>query len=122
MSYTNPTTTTHNVKAAAISTAATVMSIMGPSGHTGVVRGISAVVTTGVTDAACALTVGNAADADKFGTLSVAVGAAATGTNAATLTAADSNLIVADSIVLLKTDGACTAGAADIAVVIDWFK
>ena len=115
-------TTTHNVKAATISTAATVLSFYGPRGMTGALRGIGAVVTTGVTDAACGLKLGNAADDDKFGTLSVPVGAAATGTNAATINAVDSNLIAANEQVILKTDGACTAGAADIAVVIDWFK
>jgi len=95
---------------------------MGPLGHTGVLRSIGAVNTAGVTVAASSVTVGITGTTAKYGTLAVPISAINLGKNNATLTAADANLIAADSIVLISSGGGATAGAADITVVIDWFK
>lgn len=122
MSYENPTTTTHTVKAGSLITAATLLSVMGPRGLTGVLRSIAAVNTTGVTVAASSVIVGITGTLAKFGTLPVPISAINAGTNAATLTAADTNLIAANSVVIISSGGGATAGAADITVVIDWFK
>jgi hypothetical protein len=122
--YNQPKTGTYNRAAATISTAATLMTVTGPRGHKGRLVGIAATVTTNTTGDATLITVGNATTANKYGTLSVPIataGAAATYNNA-TITDIDANIIPADSAVVIATNGGCTAGAADVAVMIDWFK
>lgn len=124
MAYNNPTTTTHNRSAATISTAATLMTIMGPRGMKGRLVGIGATVTTSTTDAATLLKIGSATDDDKYGTLSVpvATAGAASSYNNATIFDVDDNIIPANTPVIVSTNGGCTAGAADVAVIIDWFQ
>lgn len=124
MAYNQPTTSTYTLRAATISSAATLLTVIGPRGLKGRLVGIGAVVTTSTTDAATLLTVGTAADGDKFGTLSVpvATAGAAAAYNNPTITAIDSNLMAADTAVVIATNGGCTAGAADVTVTIDWFE
>ncbi len=121
--YNQPTTSTYTLRAATISTAATLQSVIGPRGMQGRLVGIGAVVTTNTTNAATLITVGTAADGDKFGTLSVPIATAgpAAAHNNPTLTPVDANLLAADTAVIIATNGGCTAGAADISVTIDWF-
>ncbi len=121
MAYHDPVHATYTLPAASLASAATLLSVTGPAGKKGRLVGITGVVTTGVTDAAAAVTVGTDADADAYGSLSVPVGAAGTSANDATVQPADANLIPADSVVEIAADGAATAGAADIAVHIAWF-
>tara|TARA_R110000765_G_scaffold195825_7_gene301305 strand:+ start:6975 stop:7340 length:366 start_codon:yes stop_codon:yes gene_type:complete len=121
MAYHDPIYTTHTLKAQSIATAATMLSVVGPRGKVGRLESVSAVVTTGTTDAATELRVGTAADADKFGTLSVPVATAGNGYNNATIANIDTNPMPANDVVLIATDGGCTAGAADISVTIAWY-
>lgn len=122
--YNQPVTSTYTLKAATISAAATLLTVIGPRGHKGRLVGIGAVVTTSTTVAASTLTVGTAADGDKFGTLSVPVATAgpAAAYNDATISSIDTNLMAADTAVVIASAGGSTAGAADITVTIDWFK
>ena len=122
--YNEPKTVGYTLKAATISSAANLLTVIGPKGHRGVLVSIGAVVTTSTTTAASELRVGSAADADKYGTLSVPVASAgaAAAYNDATINDVDENIIPADEAVVISTDGGSDAGAADIAVVIDWFR
>jgi hypothetical protein len=124
MAYNQPITSTYTLRAATISSAATMLTVIGPRGYKGRLMGIGAVVTTSTTDAATLLTVGTAADGDKFGTLSVpvATAGAAAAYNNPTITAVDSNIMAENTAVVIATNGGCTAGAADVTVTIDWFK
>ena len=122
MSYDSPITATYTLAAATLSTAADLLSVMGPSGYTGRLESIGAVITTATTVAATELRVGTSTDADDWGTLSVPVATAGNGYNSATINTSDSNLITADTPLIIATDGGCTAGAADITVTVSWFK
>jgi len=106
-----------------VSTAATLVSVVGPAGKVGRLEGIGAVVTTSTTSAATELRVGSASDADAYGTLSVpiATAGAAAAYNSATISDIDANLMPADTAVLIASDGGSTAGAADVVVTIAWF-
>jgi hypothetical protein len=123
MSYANALTCSYLIPAATLSTAATLASIIGPRGKVGVLKGIGAVVTTNTTVAATELRVGDVGDADQYGILSVPVATAgpAAAYNEATLYPSNTNLMPADTAVVIATDGGCTAGAADVMVTIDWF-
>jgi len=123
MAYNEPIYVTTTLRAATLSTAATLASIVGPRGKVGRLESISAVVTTSTTDAATQLRVGSAADADKYGILAVPVAAAgpAAAYNAATIYSVDANLMPANTAVVIATNGGCTAGAADVTVVTAWF-
>lgn len=124
MAYNSPISVCYTMAAASIATAATLLTVVGPKGHKGRLMGIGAVVTTSTTDAATTITVGNAADGDKFGTLSVpvATAGAAAAYNNATISEVDDNIMPADKAVVIATGGECTAGAATVSVYIDWFK
>lgn len=121
MAYHDPIYTTHTLKAQDIATAATLFHIVGPKGKVGRLESIAAAVTAATTVAATELRVGTAADADKFGTLSVPVATAGNGYNNATIANIDTNPMPANDVVLIATDGGCTAGAADISVTIAWY-
>jgi len=124
MSYHDPVYTTHTLAAATLSSAADLLMVTGPRGHQGRLVGISAVVTTSTTVAATELRVGDAADADQYGIISVPVATAGAAAvyNEATIYDVDTNLMPADTTVIIATDGGCTAGAADVSVIIAWFK
>ena len=121
--YNNPVYMTTFVKDATISTAGTLATIVGPQGKTGRIEAISAVVTTSTTVAASVISVGTAADGDKFGTLSIPIAAAgaAAAFNNATINKIDDNLMDPDTAIVIASDGGSTAGAADISVVTAWF-
>lgn len=119
MSYSNPTTCTYRFPAVSVIAAATLGRIIGPSGKTGRIVDVGYVVTTGVTVAASNLIVGSAADTDAYSTLAVPIAAAAATGNGATDGVTD--LIPADTAVLVGSAGGATAGAVDALVVIDWF-
>lgn len=123
MAYNQPITSTYTLRAATISAAATMLTVMGPRGHKGRLMGIGAAVTTTTTVAATELRVGSTADADKYGILSVPVVAASSSAvyNNATIYAVDSNIMPANAPVLIASGGNGGNGAADITVTIDWF-
>ncbi|MGR9117429.1 MAG: hypothetical protein ACU85E_16900 [Gammaproteobacteria bacterium] len=115
--YDNPQTICYRFPAAAIASAATMGIFTGPSGKKGRVTDLAYVVTTGVTVAAAAITVGITGDTDKFFTQSVPVASANAVGNGGTYVAE----VDADTAVLVTSDGGCTAGAADLLVTVDWY-
>lgn len=119
MSYSNPTSITYRLPAAAIATAGVLGRFIGPTGLTGRVVDICSVVTAGVTIEANTVTVGTAADPDANATLTVAISAANAVQNGATLVTAA--LLAADTLFVVNSGGEATAGAADILVTVDWF-
>ena len=122
MSYENPIVITHVLPAEALTGGVGVArTILGPEGKKGRLVGIAAVVTTDVTVAAASVDVGISDDTDKYGTLSVPISSAGSGVNNATINDTDANMMPADTVVEIGTDGAATAGAADLAVTIAWF-
>lgn len=121
MAYDKPVHATYTLAAKDISSAATLMTVVGPKGKQGRLMGITTALTTATTGAASEIRVGNGSDADKFGTLSVPVAAIGSVANDATINAVDDNLMPADTAVVIASDGGSTAGAADIAVHIAWF-
>lgn len=112
---------TYTISAATLSTDADLLKIAGPYGKSGRVIGVECCVTTAVTVAANLISIGSGSDEDAYATLSVAVGAAETVANNFTDLTSDSNLITADTAVLVHTGGECTAGAGTITLTISWF-
>ena len=119
MSYDNPINITSKLLAETISSSGVKRKITGPAGLTGRVESITALVTTGTTDAATIISVGTSGDADAFASVSVPV-LSADGI-ASTLISGVTALIPADSVVEISSDGGCTAGAANLEVTIAWF-
>jgi len=120
MSYENATTVNYRLSAAALTGGAGVLDkIIGPAGKAGRLVSITSIVTTNVTVAAAAVLVGISGDTAKFGTASVPISTAGAGLNA--FTAGGTNEIPADTVIEIGTDGAATAGAADVDVTIDWY-
>jgi hypothetical protein len=117
----NAISISYTLVAATISSAANLLSIMGPPGKSGILRSMSVVLTTATTDATTELRVGDAGDADQFGVLSVPIASIGAGQNDLTVYGGRENIMPKDTAVIIATDGGCTAGAADIVVVIDWF-
>jgi len=124
MAYNQPIYTTYTRSAATISTAANLFVGKGPAGCKGRVVDMSFTITTAVTTLATELSVGTVADPDLYAQISVPVAAAAetTATNGATISTDDDNLVPADTVFIIYTDGAGDAGACDVAVTIAWFK
>ena len=87
----------------------------------GRVDSMIAVNTSAVTGAASEIRVGDAADADKFATMSVPISADNEVQNEFVGLTTDDNLIPADTRVIIATDGAATAGDANLFVTIGWF-
>lgn len=119
-SYDNPIVMTYEFLAsAAISSEADIGKISGPAGKTGRVLDVTTVVTTGVTDAAGVISLGDGTDEDAYGTLSVPVSSAGAVKNG--LVAGVDETIPADAAVTVHGGGEATAGAVNVFVVIAWF-
>lgn len=119
MSYENPTTIGYRTNTAALSGGAAVFDkIAGPKGKTGYVNSIIGVVTTAVTVAAASILVGISGDTDKYASLVIPISSADAIAN--TVVRGVENILPADTLVQIGTDGAATAGAADVDVIIDW--
>ena len=122
MSYSNPLTCTYVLKAVVLTGGATTLfQFKGPAGKKGALVDVSAVSTTAVTVAATNVTVGSVGTTNKYGTLALPVAAIGSAYNGATVAAVDSNVMPANTTVVIATSGAATAGAADVAVTINWF-
>lgn len=126
MNYDEPIHSTYTIIAATISANATLLTIIGPVGKQGNLIGIGSVVTTGVTDAASTIEIGDGSTDDLYGSLSIPVSSAGAAVNNATLstntlTQNSANLIAENSKVLVKAVGGATVGASDLFVMIDWF-
>ena len=120
MSYSNPTTACYTVRTAAVDTGATMDTIKGPSGMKGRVVDVSYVVAVEVTGTASVITVGLSGDTDAYvSSLSIPAGIVGVAGNGATMVA--DHEIPADTIVLVTSSGAATAGDADLFVIIDWY-
>lgn len=119
--YHAPLRTTHVLAAATLSSLAQLLTFAGPAGKQGRVDSISVAVTTGTTVAATVVSVGDGTDVDAYGTLSVPIASAGAVANDSVSLTDDDNLIPADGLVSIETDGGCTAGAGTITVVIAWF-
>ncbi len=107
--------------AVAIDTAAVIGRVAGPAGKTGRLVGISTVITTATTVAASELRVGTITDPDAYGTQAVAVLSADAVVTLTTDLTTDANLITADTVVEMSSDGGATAGDGDVTIYIDWF-
>jgi len=122
MSYDLPIYQTFTANAnASVSNAADVFQISGPAGKTGRVVAMSMATSTATTAAASKLELGTQADADALGAFDVAVTAInlAIQPTAAEIRAFDD--LAADTVYVLRGNGAATAGALDIALTIAWF-
>ena len=119
MSYDNPVNATYRFPAAAVDTDAAIGQIVGPSGKTGRLRGVSSVNTTEVTVAAAVINIGNADNDARYGVHGIPVGVAGVDQNGFTRGATAE--IPADGSVVVSSTGAPTAGDADILVHIDWY-
>ncbi|MCP4145393.1 MAG: hypothetical protein GY752_08935 [bacterium] len=121
MNYDNPIYMTYTLDAASIASAADLLDVAGPKGKTGRVVAIAMVVTTGVTVAAGTVVVGDGTTANKYGTMTAPIASADAVANDFTDAHSDSNLIAADSRLVIGAGGECTAGAGNIAVTVAWF-
>lgn len=123
-SYDSPLRETYRFPAATLSSAAVVGRLIGPAGRVGRVVNVSHVVTTNVTVAAAAVTVGNNGEASPVThtvPISSANAAAAIARDDSTLLGQGETYLAADTLVEVASDGGPTAGAADLIVTIDWY-
>lgn len=120
--YDKPLRETYFLAAADLSGAAVLASVVGPKGRKGRIVNLSYVLTTAVTVADNVLSVGPNGDASPI-TLTQAFTGSAIGDNDAITNAqayAHAEL-AADTNVEIASDGGCTAGAADIALTVEWY-
>lgn len=121
MAYNNPIYTTYSFPAADLSANAVFGRLGGPAGRTGRVDSIAYTVTTGVTVAAAEINVGAVAGDANNAVCAVPV-ASANATNGSTVAnTTGKNTLAADTTILVSSDGACTAGAANVFVTVAWF-
>ena len=121
ITYDQPLRLTYMILAASLASTADLLKIAGPKGREGRLQSISTVLTTGVTSAATDVDVGDGSTGDKYGSLVVPIASTDAIANDPTILTGDDVPIPADSLVVISTDGAAAAGAANIVVVIDWF-
>jgi len=119
--YHNPLRTTHVLTTATLSTLAEIGKFSGPAGMQGRVESISVLVSTATTAADCLVSLGDGTTLNKFGGVTVPVTSLNGVANTLVSLTDDDNLIPADSMVTIETDGGCTAGAGTVTVVIAWF-
>ena len=121
MSYEHPIYSTYTLPAFALDTTTAALSIRGPSGRKGVLIDLSCVVTVTTTTNPTVITLGDATDADAYGTLTVAaVTAASTAIYSAVITDTDDNMMPADTTIILVSDAGAAAGDGDIVMTIAW--
>lgn len=119
MAYDNPIYGTYRFPAAAVDTDAAIGTIIGPSGKSGRVVSVGSVITVEVTIAAAVINVGNADNDARYAVHTVPIGAAGVTTNGFTKGATD--VIPADTDVVVSATGSATAGDGDILVIVEWF-
>lgn len=126
MSYDNALTMTYKFPAAAVDTAGIMGRFTTPDGLQGRIRSIDYVMVAATTAAVTNIIVGISGDTDKFASSVIPVTAINLGASDLTLTedatSGEAVMITADADVIITSDGGCTAGDADIYVVVDWFK
>lgn len=120
--YANPIYTTHSLAAVSFTGAAGAkMNVSGPAGKVGRIVGLSVNLTTATTVAASGLKVGTIADDDAYATLAVPIAAINTVLTGMVDLQSDTNLIPADSGVVVTGNGGSTAGAGTVTLIIAWF-
>jgi len=114
---------TYRFPAATLSAAAVVGRFIGPAGKVGRIVNVFHVVTTDVTVAAAAVTVGaNGATSPLSHTVPVSAAGAAVAIPRATVRARASTAeLPADTVIEVASDGGPTAGAADLVVTVNWY-
>lgn len=120
--YDHPLQITYKFPASAVlSTAGVAGRLIGPAGKRGRVLGCQGILTTATTGAASQILVGTAADPDANLVVDVPVQAINTGVQASDANIRAGALLDADTVYQVSGDGAATAGAADITLVVGWF-
>lgn len=120
--YDNPIEVTYVVAAGALSGgAATLKRFIGPKGRVGRTLALTYIVTTGVTVAAALVTIDNAGTAGAYGSVSIPVIAANNGGSATVANLKAASELPADTVLSIKTNGAATAGAADVTLSVGWY-
>lgn len=120
--YDNPIEVTYVVAAAVLTGgAATLKRFIGPKGRVGRTLALTFVITTGVTVAAALVTVDNAGTAGAYGSVTVPIAAANSGGSATVANLKAAGELPADTVLSIKTNGAATAGAADITLSVGWY-
>mgnify|MGYP001821412841 CR=1 FL=1 len=111
---------TYRFSALTVSGGAVVGRVQGPAGKVGRVVGFEYILTTGVTVAAAGITVGENGAAAPF-TTSMPIAAINTGGAATKAQLKAGSELPADTVIEIADDGAATAGAADIALTVQWY-
>jgi len=119
--YHNPLRTTHVLVAATLSALAEIGKFSGPAGMQGRVESISVLVTTATTVAVTSVSLGDGTTVNTYGSTAVPIASANAVANTLVSLTDDDNLIPADTMVTIETDGGCTAGAGTVTVVVAWF-
>lgn len=111
---------TYHFPAASLIGGAVIGRFAGPAGMTGRVRSITGVTTTGITVLDSSVTVGAAGEAVAVtGTLPIT--AINLGVSATAAEIAAGTELLADTVCEVTDDGAPTAGAATLAIVVGWY-
>ena len=118
--FDNPILATYNVAVADASSGAVADRIQGPPGSRGLIVGLAAHLTTGVTTAADIFQIGNSSDDDAYGTFSVAVAAADAMDVASRTELGALKLLPADTAIEFSNSGDSDAGAYDVDVIVAW--
>ena len=120
--YDKPLRETYFLAAVDISPTIVLASVVGPKGRKGRIVNFSYVLTTAVTVADNVLTVGPNADASPVTLTQAFTGSAIGANDAITNAQAYAHVeLAADTNVEIASDGGCTAGAADIALTVEWY-
>lgn len=120
MGYSNGLQKSKTLHAAVISAAAEIGRMAPPlPGKAGRLRGVAAVVTTGVTVAAGTVKFGHATDDDAYGTLTIAISAA--GAISTSFVRGVEHEVKPDEALIVTAGGEPTAGAADIEFDVEWY-
>jgi len=119
MSYSNPTTVGYRFPAAGLSSAAIIGRIQGPAGFKGRVADVSGVTTTATTVNPCTVDVGTSGAVAAYATQTIPV----TGNNLGVHgnVSVYNHEIPEGTLVEVSANGECSAGAADLTVIIDWY-
>lgn len=121
--YDNPLVTTHRFADIAVDGGAVEIAnvLCSRAGMRGRLIGVTVFYLTATTVATATLTIGTAADADRYLAGSVPVAVIDSVINSFTLLTSDSIFIDGDVRTIIASDGGATAGDLDIEVIIGWY-
>lgn len=118
--YDKPILISYRFAAATLSAAAVIGRLSGPSGKEGRVYAITGVITTGTTTNPTIVTVGVNAAADPA-TVTVPVLSANDVFGSTQANTEGKDVLTADTVIELASDGGAAAGAADVTVTVGWY-